>query len=88
MKYNGFFERVRTMMANTEFQTILEVREDMLKDLRKDVKESEMPQWMLDALQEMHNSFSVNSSVRVRSSTNNEDLPGFSGAGLYDSKTQ
>ena len=27
-------------------------------------------------------------SVRCRSSTNNEDLPGFSGAGLYDSKTQ
>jgi hypothetical protein len=88
MKHNGFFERVRAMMANTEFQTILEVREDMLKDLRKDVKKAEMPQWMLDALQEMHNSFPVNSSVRVRSSTNNEDLPGFSGAGLYDSKTQ
>ena len=27
-------------------------------------------------------------SLRYRSSTNNEDLPGFSGAGLYDSKTQ
>ena len=27
-------------------------------------------------------------SLRYRSSTNNEDLPGFNGAGLYDSKTQ
>ena len=27
-------------------------------------------------------------AIRCRSSTNNEDLPGFSGAGLYDSKTQ
>ena len=26
--------------------------------------------------------------MRYRSSTNNEDLPGFNGAGLYDSKTQ
>jgi len=30
----------------------------------------------------------ANSSIRCRSSTNNEDLPGFNGAGLYTSKTQ
>ena len=39
-------------------------------------------------LADMHAQFPVGSSVRCRSSTNNEDLPGFSGAGLYDSKTQ
>jgi phosphoenolpyruvate synthase/pyruvate phosphate dikinase len=47
-----------------------------------------MPQWMLDDLQEMHDDFPEGTAVRVRSSTNNEDLPGFSGAGLYTSKTQ
>ena len=36
----------------------------------------------------MHTSFPEGTSLRYRSSTNNEDLPGFSGAGLYDSKTQ
>ena len=36
----------------------------------------------------MHSQFADNSSLRYRSSTNNEDLPGFNGAGLYDSKTQ
>ncbi len=33
-------------------------------------------------------SFPEGASIRCRSSTNNEDLPGFSGAGLYDSRTQ
>ena len=32
--------------------------------------------------------FPEGTSLRYRSSTNNEDLPGFNGAGLYDSKTQ
>ena len=36
----------------------------------------------------MHARFPEGTSLRYRSSTNNEDLPGFNGAGLYDSKTQ
>lgn len=47
-----------------------------------------MPAWMMTALTNMQNSFPAGTSIRCRSSTNNEDLPGFSGAGLYDSKTQ
>lgn len=88
MKFNGFFERIETMIANTEFQSNIDTRVDMLKDLRRDIKDADMPHWMLDELQEMHKSFPPNTSIRVRSSTNNEDLPGFSGAGLYTSKTQ
>jgi len=36
----------------------------------------------------MQNLFPTGTSIRCRSSTNNEDLPGFNGAGLYTSKTQ
>jgi hypothetical protein len=36
----------------------------------------------------MQVSFAAGVSIRCRSSTNNEDLPGFSGAGLYESYTQ
>ena len=43
---------------------------------------------MMDDLQAMHDDFPEGTAVRCRSSTNNEDLPGFSGAGLYTSKTQ
>lgn len=88
MKFNNFYERVETMISDPEFLTDLEVRIDMLKDLRRDIKDADMPQWMMDNLQTMHESFPEGTSVRCRSSTNNEDLPGFSGAGLYTSKTQ
>ena len=37
---------------------------------------------------ELQTSFPEGTSIRCRSSTNNEDVPGFSGAGLYDSFTQ
>ena len=88
MKFNNFYERVEDMVADPMFVADLETRVEALKDFRKDIKAADMPQWMLDALQEMHDSFPEGTSVRCRSSTNNEDLPGFSGAGLYTSKTQ
>lgn len=88
MKFNGFYEEVETMINNPDFIADLEVRIDMLKDFRKEIKDAPMPQWMLDDLQAMHDAFPEGTAVRVRSSTNNEDLPGFSGAGLYTSKTQ
>ncbi|HAI56820.1 MAG TPA: hypothetical protein DCM04_02705 [Saprospirales bacterium] len=88
MKYNGFYDDVQTMINNPDFISDLETRIDMLKDFRKEIKDAPMPQWMLDELQAMHDMFPEGTSVRCRSSTNNEDLPGFSGAGLYTSKTQ
>ena len=88
MKYNGFFEEVEEMLADPDFISDLDIRVEMLKDLRSDIEDAEMPQWMLDELQDMQESFPEGTSIRCRSSTNNEDLPGFSGAGLYSSKTQ
>ncbi len=88
MKYNGFFDEIQTMLDNPDFQSDLDTRIDMLKELRKSIRDADMPQWMLDDLQEMHDAFPAGTAVRCRSSTNNEDLPGFSGAGLYTSKTQ
>ena len=88
MKFNGFYEDVETMIADPEFANDLQKRIDVLKEFRKEIKAAEMPQWMLDELQTMHDAFPEGTAVRCRSSTNNEDLPGFSGAGLYTSKTQ
>ena len=88
MKYNGFYDNVQTMINNPDLISDLETRIEMLKDFRKEIKDAPMPQWMLDELQAMHDMFPEGTSVRCRSSTNNEDLPGFSGAGLYTSKTQ
>ncbi len=88
MKFNGFYEDINVMLSDEVFNNDFNVQMEMLKELRSKIKDGDMPEWMLDALQEMHNSFPEGQSVRCRSSSNNEDLPGFIGAGLYTSKTQ
>lgn len=88
MKYNGFYNDVAAMLADPEFRESREVQEERLKDLRKKIKKGRMPEWMWDALTDLQAAFPDGTSIRCRSSTNNEDLPGFNGAGLYDSKTQ
>jgi hypothetical protein len=87
MEYNGFFSRIESMLADTDFIEDQESRLEMLETLRDDIEDGQMPQWMLDELTELQSSFPEGTSIRCRSSTNNEDLPGFSGAGLYTSKT-
>ena len=46
-----------------------------------------MPERMMADLAALHMSFPEGTSFRCRSRTNNEDFPGFSGAGLYDCYT-
>ena len=79
---------VTAMLAHRKFQRDYEIQEEMLDDLRDAIKDAASPQWIIDALTAMHATYPEGQSLRYRSSTNNEDLPGYSGAGLYDSKTQ
>ncbi len=88
MQYNNFYEEAQVMIENPAFINDINFRIDRLDMFRDDIRDAPMPQWMMDELQAMHESFPVGTKVRCRSSTNNEDLPGFSGAGLYTSKTQ
>ena len=88
MKHNGFYDDIEEMLADPDFQTDFDVQEDELKDLRKAIKKGEMPEWITEELTDMHATYPDGQSLRYRSSTNNEDLPDFNGAGLYDSKTQ
>lgn len=87
MSHNGFYEMARKMMATPDFQTDASTRERALKEFRKVIKKGKLPQWMKDAFAAVRTKFAKDQAIRCRSSTNNEDLPGFSGAGLYDSFT-
>ena len=87
MKHNGFYGRIESLIRDPAFQNEQDTKEAELKKFRAEIKNGEMPTWMMDALSEIQNSFPEETSLRCRSSTNNEDLPGFSGAGLYDSYT-
>ena len=88
MKHNDLYDDIEEMLADPDFQTDYDTKEDELKKLRKKIKKAETPEWIDTALTTMHATFTEGASLRYRSSTNNEDLPQFSGAGLYDSKTQ
>ena len=88
MKHNEFYDDVEEMLADSDFQSDYDEQESELKKLRKKIKKGETPEWIKAALTEMQSKYPEGQSLRYRSSTNNEDLPGFSGAGLYDSKTQ
>ena len=86
MLHNGFYSEAQKMINNSLFQTFPSVRDKRLREFRNKIKETGiLPGWMLDKLKTMQDSFPVGTTLRARSSTNNEDLQGFNGAGLYDS---
>lgn len=87
MKYNGFYDKAEEMINDPDFKNDFAVQEKELKEFRDEIENGNVPDWMEDAFEKLQASFPEGTSIRMRSSTNNEDLQGFSGAGLYDSKT-
>ncbi|MDE0644094.1 MAG: hypothetical protein OXH95_08220 [bacterium] len=79
---------VTQILAHPRFQADYDIQEEMLDDLRDAIKDADSPDWIVEALEDLHEEYPVGTSLRYRSSTNNEDLSAFNGAGLYDSKTQ
>ena len=87
MKHNGLYEKARAMLMDEVFQKNRETQIAQLKAFRKTIKATTLPDWMMERLAKLQAAFPEGQGIRCRSSTNNEDLPGFSGAGLYDSFT-
>jgi pyruvate, water dikinase len=87
MKANGFYDVAQSMMADPLFSLDASYRENALSQFRELIRNGSVPLWMETALTTLQNSFTPGTPIRCRSSTNNEDLAGFSGAGLYDSYT-
>src|SRR5690606_732981 len=75
MKHNNLYVEAEQMLSDPAFQSDRNVRDEKLKDFRKRIKDASMPAWMLDAMTIMQQSFPQGTSIRCRSSTNNEDLP-------------
>ena len=87
MKHNSFYDDIDDMLADPDFQGDIDTRDAELKKLRKRIENGAVPEWMDTSLASLQALFPADTSIRARSSTNNEDLPDFSGAGLYDSVT-
>ena len=88
MRSNGLYRVAKSFLANKRFASDPDYQDAQLEAFRKLIKDSPMPTNLSDALADVRVKFPEKQSIRCRSSTNNEDLPGFSGAGLYDSRTQ
>ena len=87
MKANGLYDYAVLLMAHPPFREDPAYRTAALRELRRRIRDGVVPDWMLAALTSLQNSYAAGVSIRCRSSTNNEDLTGYSGAGLYESYT-
>jgi hypothetical protein len=84
MKDNGLDKKVLTMLADKRFKADPAWRKAALEELRKAIAEAPINQASLDTIYKRVRIKLGGKGVFVRSSTNSEDLPGFNGAGLYD----
>ena len=87
MQDNGFTARVEGLLADETFQNDPSTRDTALQELRNDMQTTPLDPALLTALEEKLNSEYAGIRMRFRSSTNAEDLDGFTGAGLYTSKS-
>ncbi|OJY27743.1 MAG: hypothetical protein BGO98_41535 [Myxococcales bacterium 68-20] len=91
----GIDTRIDAMLSDPTFLGSLEVRKKELAKLRQEIQDAPLAPTFVSTLGEALQKLALvveaadggaegGSSVFVRSSTTAEDLPGFSGAGLYD----
>jgi len=88
MQKNGLNDTVAKWLADTAFTGNPAERDIRLKRLRKAIKDAPLDTAFYNLfVAKAQAKFPGVDRIRVRSSTNAEDLDGFTGAGLYESKT-
>ncbi len=88
----SFYEIIEQGLNDNAFINNKQIREQRLAKLRSIIEQAEVPQSLIDRVETVRLFWEpagepFKQKLRVRSSTNNEDLEGFNGAGLYDSYT-
>lgn len=81
---NGLDAKIAAMLADPRFKSDATWRKGALEELRAAIKAAPLDGPTLDAIYKRIRLSLGGRGVFVRSSTNAEDLPGFNGAGLYD----
>ncbi|MCC6647061.1 MAG: hypothetical protein IT374_16000 [Polyangiaceae bacterium] len=85
LRANGLDRRVEAMLREPAFARDPAARKRALDDLRAAMEAAPVPASIVDGLSRRIAETLPPGKVRLRSSTNSEDLPGFNGAGLYRS---
>lgn len=84
MRQNGLDAKVEAVLADPRFQDDAAWRKGALEELRAAIVAAPIDPAVLDAIYKRVRLKLGGKGVFVRSSSNSEDLPGFNGAGLYD----
>lgn len=87
MTQNGFDQRVAALLADPEFNNDARRRDVELEQLRDDLRVGSIDPAFEALLTDKLNRDFPGVRMRFRSSTNAEDLDGFTGAGLYTSRS-
>jgi len=85
LEENGFDTEIAAMLADPSFQSDGNVRRERLESLRTDMRAGQVNADLLAMIEARLTAEFPDTRMRFRSSTNAEDLEGFTGAGLYDS---
>jgi hypothetical protein len=86
MKQNHLDAKLDAVLTDPKFKTDATWRKGALEGLRKAIIDAPIDQATLDMIYKRVRLKLGGKGVFVRSSTNSEDLPGFNGAGLYDTQ--
>jgi len=77
---------IEEVLSSEIIQNDIKLLDEKLKTIRKAIKKGKINPWLLSDVEELVRENGI-PRLRFRSSTNAEDIDGFNGAGLYDSKT-
>ena len=87
MKRHKLDKKVAKLLKNKKFKTDSATRQKKLAELQAEIRKAAIDEALMDAIVAKATEmgfWSPDKGLFVRSSTNAEDLPGFNGAGLYD----
>jgi pyruvate,water dikinase len=85
IKDNGIQPVMDSILGDSLFLTNTSYRQEGLKTIRNKIEKAPLSEGLLNEVVKRLRSQNTFLSFRFRSSTNAEDLPGFNGAGLYES---
>jgi hypothetical protein len=86
IKDNGFDKQIEEFLDDNDFVHNPRVRRARLEKFRKDIQDGKFDEQLKKEILQKWKTQLGGRAVFVRSSSNSEDLPNFSGAGLYSSK--
>ncbi|NNE99129.1 MAG: pyruvate, phosphate dikinase [Pyrinomonadaceae bacterium] len=84
MKRNGFKEKIEDLQYDNDFVHNPKIRKQKLKAFREEIQNGKFDPKLRTAVLAKWRTYLGGRGVFVRSSSNAEDMPNFSGAGLYE----